>query len=136
MGAPVDFPSNKPLRNSIRSASAREVVTQLCPGRRRLSSFCTKLISITTPAGMPSITPPTATPWLSPKVVSRKRCPKLFRIAQTTYSFFNGNRHNRHRIRRAHNRHYGILRRVRRAHNRHYDNLHHSLHSCVRHATS
>ena len=39
MGQPVDLPSNTPLSSSTSSASCREVVILLCPGRRRFSSL-------------------------------------------------------------------------------------------------
>ena len=42
MGHPVDLPSKMPLRSSTLSGSLREVVSALCPGRRRLSSRCMK----------------------------------------------------------------------------------------------
>ena len=49
------------------SPSFRAVVIRDCPGRRRSSSAWTKSISMTIPAGNPSITPPTPLPSRFPK---------------------------------------------------------------------
>src|SRR2546425_42785 len=81
IGEPSVRPSNRPDRTSARSGSSRGDVTALCPGRRRSRS---RWISSTVNGrrgGQPSTTTPTAPPCDSPKVVTRKICPKVDPIA-------------------------------------------------------
>lgn len=77
MGAPVVIPSKIPDKNFTLSVSCRGVVMLLCPGRLRSKACCICAVSICKPAGMPSIIPPMASPCDSPKVVRRKRVPKV-----------------------------------------------------------
>ena len=80
MGVPVVLPSNTPDRMRTWSGSLRWVVYLLCPGRR-LSMKTWILASVSgIPGGVPSTTQPMAGPWLSPKVVNRKRCPKVLKL--------------------------------------------------------
>src|ERR1700722_9481031 len=59
------------------SGSRRCVVKREVPGRRRSSSAWTSATSRGMRGGQPSTTHPIPAPWLSPKVVTRKRCPKV-----------------------------------------------------------
>lgn len=81
MGAPVDFPSNIPDKNSGSSVSLRSVVRADWPGLRRAICRLIRAKSIAIPAGNPSITPPIAFPCDSPNVVSRNILPNVLLIS-------------------------------------------------------
>jgi hypothetical protein len=83
IGAPVVI--WRPERSSIvtpdrmraMSGSRRCVVKRDVPGRRRSRSAWMSASSSASSGGQPSTTQPIAGPWLSPKVVTRKRWPKV-----------------------------------------------------------
>ncbi|GJE43663.1 hypothetical protein AEGHOMDF_2842 [Methylobacterium soli] len=74
---PVRSSANTPDRIFTWSGSRRWVVKRDWPGFLRSSSAWISSASSGSPGGQPSTTQPRATPWLSPKVVTRKRWPKL-----------------------------------------------------------
>src|SRR6056297_1578854 len=77
MGVPVVLPSKTPECMLTVSGSLRGVVMKLWPGLRRSSCSWMSASAISTPGVAPSTITPTAPPCDSPKVVSRKRWPKL-----------------------------------------------------------
>src|SRR5689334_22680338 len=66
-----------PDKISTVSGSLRWVTCLEVPGRRRSSSGWMSAADSAIPGGQPSITQPIAGPWLSPKLVTRKRWPKV-----------------------------------------------------------
>ena len=66
-----------PERIRASSGSRRWVVKREVPGRLRLSSAWISAASSGMRGGQPSTTHPIPAPWLSPKVVTRKRWPKV-----------------------------------------------------------
>ena len=80
IGVPVDLPSKIPESNCTLSSSFLELVTLLCPGFLLSKSFWIISLSISNPAGQPSIIPPIIEPCDSPKDVSLNNFPKVFPI--------------------------------------------------------
>ena len=75
MGVPSVNPRSVPDKMVTWSASLRDVVTRLCPGRRRVSCGWMSASDSGMHAGQPSITAPTAAPCDSPYVETRKYRP-------------------------------------------------------------
>ena len=74
---PVASSIMTPERIRASSGSRRWVVKREVPGRRRSSSAWRSAASSGRRGGQPSTTQPIPAPWLSPKVVTRKRWPKV-----------------------------------------------------------
>ena len=76
---PVASSVNTPDRIFTASGSWRWVVKRDWPGRRLSSSTWISSAVIGRRGGQPSTTQPIAAPWLSPKLVNRKRRPKVLK---------------------------------------------------------